>query len=100
MRLALALCLVSTIAHAQGTDVEKLATGGVNYALAWGLAFAVTGGGWLGKKLLDSFDARLLEARAHAEALAQVRTEGALLSAKMADALQTLDEVMRHLTKE
>ncbi len=96
----LALLLSSLPALAQTADVEKLASGGVNYALAWGLAVAITGCGWLGKKLLDSFDARLLEAKAHAEALAEVRTQGALLSAKMADALQTLDDVMRHLTKE
>ncbi len=44
----LALLLSSLPALAQTADVEKLASGGVNYALAWGLAVAITGGGWLG----------------------------------------------------
>lgn len=98
--IALVLTSLPDVVMAQAPEVEKLATGGVNYALAWGLAVAVTGGGWLGKKLMDSFEARLTEAKEHAEALAQVRTEGALLSAKLADALQILDDAMRHLTKE
>lgn len=98
--LAQALDIMPQALMAQAADVDKLAQGGVNYALAWGLAVAITGGGWLGKKLMDSFDSRLAEAKAHAEALAEVRTQGALLSEKMADALKTLDDVMRHLTKE
>lgn len=94
------MCLISTVVYAQVPDVDKLASGGVNYALAAGLVLAIAALTWLGKRLTESFDARMAEAKAHAEALAEVRTQGAMLSMKMADALQVLDDTVRHLTKE
>lgn len=98
MRLALALCLVSTVAYAQAGvptvddwNTKALAT----YAGVATLAIA-----FLVREVLAGNRARLDDTRAFAESLAQAREKSAVLVQRLSDFTGTLEELVRLLTSE
>jgi len=98
MRLAITMCLVSTVAYAQAgvPTVDDWNT----KALATYAGVATVAIAFLVREVLAGNRARLDDTRAFAESLAQAREKSAVLVQRLSDFTGTLEELVRLLTSE